>query len=91
MGGHAAEGQRVAARIRASTGRAGRSLRRATDYVAAYRGRASDWPYKEQGWPAAMLDRLLVRADDAWGPGAYPRAVDGDLLLRRRIAPKGPQ
>ena len=69
----------------------GRSLRRATDYVAAYRGRASDWPYKEQGWPAAMLDRLLVRADDAWGPGAYPRAVDGDLLLRRRIAPKGPQ
>ncbi|SBV34694.1 conserved protein of unknown function [uncultured Sphingopyxis sp.] len=69
----------------------GRSLRQATDYVAAYRGRASDWPYKEQSWPAATLDRLLVRADDAWGPGAYPRAVDGDLLLRRRIAPKSLQ
>lgn len=32
MGGHAAEDQRVAARIRASTGRAGRTLRR--DYVS---------------------------------------------------------
>ncbi|WP_168707768.1 alginate lyase family protein [Sphingopyxis sp. PAMC25046] len=69
----------------------GRSLRTATDYVAAYRGRSADWPYKEQSWPTAMLDRLLVRADDAWGPGAYPRAVDGDLLLRRRIIPKDPE
>ena len=66
----------------------GRSLRKATDYVAAFRGRASDWRYRERGWPAAMLDELLVRADDAWGPGAYPRAVDGDLLLRHRIAVK---
>jgi hypothetical protein len=63
----------------------GRSLRKATDYVAAYRGRAADWPYKEQGWPADTLDELLVRADSAWGPGAYPRAVGGDLLLRHRI------
>ena len=63
----------------------GRSLRKATDYVAAYRGRAADWPYKEQGWPADTLDELLVRADSAWGPGAYPRAVGGDLLLRYRI------
>ena len=60
----------------------GRSLRKATDYVAAYRGRAADWPHKEQDWPAEMLDRLLVRADAAWGPGAYPRTIDGDLLLR---------
>ncbi len=63
----------------------GRSLRKATDYVAAYRGRAADWPYKEQGWPADMLNELLVRADSVWGPGAYPRAVSGDLLLRYRI------
>ncbi|HWV59798.1 MAG TPA: alginate lyase family protein [Sphingopyxis sp.] len=69
----------------------GRSLRKATDYVAAWRGRASDWPYKEQGWPAAMLDRLLVRADDAWGPGAYPRTVGSDLLLRHRATPEPPQ
>lgn len=60
----------------------GRSLRKATDYVAAYRGRAADWPYKEQDWPAGTLDELLVRADAAWGPGAYPRNANGDLLLR---------
>ena len=61
-----------------------RSLRKATDYLAAYRGRAADWPYKEQGWPAGMLDELLVRADTAWGSGAYPRSASGDLLLRYR-------
>ncbi|SEH16239.1 Alginate lyase [Sphingopyxis sp. YR583] len=63
----------------------GRSLRGATDYVAAYRGRGASWPHKEQGWPADMLDELLVRADDAWGPSAYPRTISGDLLLRHRI------
>lgn len=63
----------------------GRSLRKATDYVAAYRGRAADWPYKEQGWPADTLDELLFRADNAWGPGAYPHTIGGDLLLRHRI------
>lgn len=63
----------------------GRSLRGATDYVAGYRGRAADWPYKEQGWPADTLDELLVRADDAWGPSAYPRVVRGDLLLRHSL------
>lgn len=63
----------------------GRSLRKATDYVAAYRGRAADWPYKEQDWPADTLDELLVRADSAWGPGAYPRSVSGNLLLRYRV------
>ncbi len=63
----------------------GRSLRRATDYVATYRGRAADWPYKEMSWPADTLDELLTRADTAWGPGAYPRAATGDLLLRYRI------
>lgn len=62
----------------------GRSLRKATDYVAAYRGGAADWPYKEQGWPVETLDALLVRADDAWGHGSYPRTIGGDLLLRHR-------
>ncbi|MBJ7437457.1 MAG: alginate lyase family protein, partial [Sphingopyxis sp.] len=60
----------------------GRSLRKATDFVAAYRGRAADWPHNEQGWPTAALDALLVRADNAWGPDAYPRAISSDLLLR---------
>ncbi|MDO9368917.1 MAG: alginate lyase family protein [Sphingopyxis sp.] len=63
----------------------GRSLRKATDYVAAYRGRAADWPYREMGWPADALGALLIRADSAWGPGAYPRETRGDLLLRYRI------
>ena len=52
----------------------GRSLRRATDYVAAYRGRAADWPHKELRWPAAILDELLVRARRAWGADAFPAA-----------------
>jgi hypothetical protein len=52
----------------------GRSLRRATDYVAAYRGRSADWPYKELRWPAAMLDELLVRARRIWGADAFPAA-----------------
>ncbi|MBA3939738.1 MAG: alginate lyase [Sphingopyxis sp.] len=65
-------------------GTKGRSLRQATDYVAAYRGRAADWPYKEMDWPAGLLDELLVRAGAAW-PGAYPRTAAGELLLRYRI------
>ncbi|MCW4463402.1 alginate lyase family protein [Sphingomonas sp. BT-65] len=62
----------------------GRSLRKATAYVAAYRGRQADWPYKEMKWPAEALDELLTRADAAWGPGAYPRAASGDMVLRYR-------
>lgn len=63
----------------------GRSLRKATDYLAAYRGRAADWPYREQSWPSDTLDALLIRADDIWGPGLYPPIIGGDLLLRHRV------
>jgi len=48
----------------------GRSLRKSTEFVAAYRGRPKDWPYKEQEWPAAELEALLRRADAAW-PRSY--------------------
>ncbi len=48
----------------------GRSLQRATDFVAAYRGRPANWPYRESSWPAAALDRLLTRANRVW-PGRY--------------------
>ena len=51
----------------------GRSLQRATDFVAAYRGRASDWPYPELQWPAEELETLLRRADRVW-PGRYAAA-----------------
>lgn len=66
----------------------GRSLRQATTYLAAYRGRQGEWPYKEMKWPAEELDALLTRADAAWGPGAYPRANAGEIVLRYRIAPR---
>jgi hypothetical protein len=61
----------------------GRSLRRATDYVAAYRGRAAAWTRPELSWPTADLERLLARADRAWGPGVYPhQGAWGDGLDR---------
>lgn len=66
----------------------GRSLRKATSYVAAYRGRPGEWPHKEMKWPAAGLDALLTRADAAWGPGAFPRAAAGEIILRYRIMPE---
>jgi hypothetical protein len=62
----------------------GRGLRRATDFIAAYRGRQADWPYKELNWPAAELDGLLTRADWAWGPGRYPHSDAGRLALLYR-------
>lgn len=65
----------------------GRSLRAATDYLAAYRGRAEAWPHREMRWPTAELDTLLLRADTAWGPGIWPRRVEGDMVLRYRTEP----
>ena len=64
----------------------GRSLRKATAYVAAYRGRQGEWPYKEMKWPAEGLDDLLTRADSAWGPGVWAREAGGDMVLRYRRA-----
>lgn len=60
----------------------GRSLRKATDFLAPYRGQRERWTYPEREWPAEDLDALLTRADAAWGPGAYPRAAAGPVLLR---------
>jgi hypothetical protein len=62
----------------------GRSLRAATDFIAAYRGRAEAWPYKEMKWPAEALDALLIRADIAW-PGVWERRGAGDVVLRYRV------
>ena len=52
-------------------GAGGRGLRKATDFLAAYRGRPSAWPYKEIRPEPRELETLLARADWAWGPGAY--------------------
>ena len=66
----------------------GRGLRKATDYLAAYRGKSDRWPHKEMSWPNDELDALLTRADEAWGPGAYPRTTAGPLVLRYRATPR---
>ncbi|PSJ39126.1 alginate lyase [Sphingomonas deserti] len=68
----------------------GRSLRKATDLVAGYRGARERWPHPERAWPEAELEALLTRADDAWGPGSYPRAAAGPTLLRTRPRPTRP-
>ena len=65
----------------------GRGLRKATDFLAGYRGRTADWPHKEMTWPATELDDLLTRADWAWGPGRYPRVLHADMALLYRPAP----
>ncbi|WP_326525507.1 alginate lyase family protein [Sphingomonas sp.] len=64
----------------------GRGLRRATDYLAPYRGRAEAWPGKEMTWPAEALDTLLTRAEAIWGPGAYPAEASEAALLQYRPA-----
>jgi hypothetical protein len=55
----------------------GRGLRKATDFLAAYRGRIAAWPYEEIRPQLCELDALLTRADWAWGPGAYPHDPAG--------------
>ncbi|WP_197421890.1 MULTISPECIES: alginate lyase family protein [unclassified Sphingomonas] len=62
----------------------GRSLRAATDFIAAYRDRAAAWPHPEMKWPAKELDALLLRADVAWS-GVWPRRAEGDMVLRYRV------
>jgi hypothetical protein len=66
----------------------GRGLRKATDFLAPYRGRQADWPHQELRWPAGELDELLTRADWAWGPGRYPRSDAGTLALRYVVHPQ---
>lgn len=55
----------------------GRGLRKATDFLAAYRGQLEKWPYKELKLEPNELNGLLTRASWAWGPGSYPRTVNG--------------
>ena len=63
----------------------GRSLRKATDFLAAYRGRIGEWPYQEIRPEAPELDELLTRADWAWGPGRYPHAPLGYPLALQYV------
>jgi hypothetical protein len=66
----------------------GRGLRKATDFLAGYRGRTAAWPYQEIRWEPAELDALLTRAEWAWGKGAYPHAPPAfPMTLQFRAAP----
>jgi len=72
----------------------GRSLRKATDYVAAYRGRAADWPHKEQEWPTDMLDRLLVpeaQSRASSNPVRSPRVTESSAAPVPTMPPSSPR
>jgi hypothetical protein len=56
----------------------GKNLKRSTDYLAAYRGRIADWPYKEINPDPGELDELLRRASRVWGVG-YPSSQAAEL------------
>ncbi|MES2337959.1 MAG: alginate lyase family protein [Pseudomonadota bacterium] len=62
----------------------GRGLRKATDYLAGYRGRKDAWPYREMSWSDGELDTLLVRGNAAWGRGTYSAVPAGTETLRHR-------
>ncbi|MDF7774938.1 alginate lyase family protein [Sphingomonas sp. AOB5] len=67
----------------------GKSLKRTTDFLAAYRGRLDQWPHKEIRPDAGELDELLRRARRAWPDGGYPLA-DGVELRRYMKAGSAP-
>jgi hypothetical protein len=59
----------------------GKSLKRATDFVAAYRGKMAAWPYQELRPDTDELDELLRRAARAWPGAAY--SVSPNVEIRR--------
>lgn len=66
----------------------GRGLRKATAFLAAYRDRADQWPYKELRWEVDALDALLIRADWAWGADAFAHGpAPYPMALQYRSAP----
>jgi hypothetical protein len=60
---------------------AGKGLKRATDFVAGYRGRIREWPYKELRPDAGELEELLRRAARAWPAANF--SVTRDAEIRR--------
>ena len=65
----------------------GKSLKRATDFVAGYRGRIREWPYKELRPDAGELDELLRRGGRAWPAAGFPVIRDAEI---RRFFGVGP-
>lgn len=60
---------------------AGRGLRSATDFLAAYRGNIAAWPYREIRPEPGELNALLTRANWAWGPASYPQITPPAALV----------
>jgi hypothetical protein len=50
----------------------GKSLKRATDFLATYRGRIEAWPHPELRPDAGELEELLRRARRAWPDAGFP-------------------
>ncbi len=64
----------------------GKSLRRATDFLAPYYRKLDAWPHPELRPNAGELDELMRRANRAWG-SAYPLAPETEI---RRFFGNGP-
>lgn len=58
---------------------AGSSLKRSTDFLAAYHGKTDTWPYPESDKSPNELSDLLHRANRKWGK-AYPATPRADLV-----------
>ncbi|MBB5709840.1 alginate lyase family protein [Sphingomonas xinjiangensis] len=57
----------------------GTGLRSATDFIASYRGRLEEWPYKELRPDEGEFEELLRRAGAAWPEANYPEVPDAEL------------
>jgi hypothetical protein len=65
----------------------GKSLKRTTDFLAAYRGKIETWPHPELRPDAAELEELLRRAGRAWPEAGYPVSSEAEI---RRFFGVGP-
>jgi hypothetical protein len=57
----------------------GKTLKRTTDFLAAYSGKLESWPHKELRPDASELDELLRRAGRAWPQAGYPVSKNAEL------------
>jgi hypothetical protein len=65
----------------------GKSLKRATDFLAPYHGKVQTWPLPELRPDPEELDELLRRARRAWPAAGYPAVPDAEI---RRFFGVGP-
>ncbi|MES2987551.1 MAG: alginate lyase family protein [Pseudomonadota bacterium] len=56
-----------------------KSLKRATDFLAVYRGRLEAWPHPELRPDAGELEELIRRAQRAWPDANYPANKQAEI------------